>query len=192
MLRLDVGTGNPATYAIPASNPFVGVCGADEIWAYGLRNPWRFSFDRANGDLYIADVGQNLIEEVNFQPAVSTGGENYGWKIMEGTSCFTNPACDRSGLTLPVAEFSHADGNCSVTGGFVYRGSQYPALQGTYLYADFCSGRIWGLKRNGATWENLLLLDTTLLISSFGEDEAGNLYLTDLGAGDIYKIDLLP
>jgi glucose/arabinose dehydrogenase len=186
ILRLDTENG-VLPYAIPPGNPF-----GSEIWAYGLRNPWRFSFDRANGDLYIADVGQNLIEEVNFQPAVSTGGENYGWKIMEGTSCFTNPACDRSGLTLPVAEFSHADGNCSVTGGFVYRGSQYPALQGTYLYADFCSGRIWGLKRNGATWENLLLLDTTLLISSFGEDEAGNLYLTDLGAGDIYKIDLLP
>jgi glucose/arabinose dehydrogenase len=186
ILRLDTESG-VLPYAIPTGNPF-----GSEIWAYGLRNPWRFSFDRGTGDLYIADVGQNLIEEVNFQPAASSGGENYGWNIMEGTACFLSPECDRTGLTLPVAEFSHADGNCSVTGGFVYRGSQYPDLQGTYFYADFCSGRLWGLKRSGATWENRLLLDTTLQISSFGEDEAGNLYLADLGAGDIYRIDLLP
>ena len=183
ILRLDTETG-VLPYAIPTGNPF-----GSEIWAYGLRNPWRFSFDRATGDLYIADVGQNLIEEVNFQPATSSGGENYGWNIMEGTSCFTNPTCDRTGLTLPVAEFSHAEGNCSVTGGFVYRGSQYPDLQGTYLYADFCSGRLWGLKRSGATWENSLLLDTTLQISTFGEDEEGHLYLADFGGGDIYRID---
>ena len=184
ILRLDTKAG-VSPYALPTGNPF-----GNEIWAYGLRNPWRFSFDRATGDLYIADVGQNLIEEVNFQPATSTGGENYGWNIMEGTSCFLSPECDRTDLILPVTEYSHADGNCSVTGGFVYRGSQYPPLQGTYLYADFCSGRLWGLKRSGAAWENRLLLDTTLQISSFGEDEAGNLYLADLGAGDIYKVDL--
>jgi glucose/arabinose dehydrogenase len=137
ILRLDTEAG-VVPYAIPAGNPF-----GNEIWAYGLRNPWRFSFDRATGDLYIADVGQNLIEEVNFQPATSSGGENYGWKVMEGTSCFLSPACDRAGLILPVAEYSHADGNCSVTGGFVYRGNQFPDLQGIYLYADFCSGRMW-------------------------------------------------
>ena len=186
ILRLDTEAG-VTTYAVPPDNPF-----GNEIWAYGLRNPWRFSFDRATGDLYIADVGQNLIEEINFQPSTSSGGENYGWNIMEGTSCFLSPECGRTGLILPVVEYSHANGNCSVTGGFVYRGSQYPDLQGTYLYADFCSGRLWGLRRSGTIWENRLLLDTELQISSFGEDEAGNLYLADLGAGDIYRIDLLP
>jgi glucose/arabinose dehydrogenase len=184
ILRIDVEAGL-APYAIPASNPF-----GNEIWAYGLRNPWRFSFDRATGDLYVADVGQDLFEEVNFQPAANTGGENYGWNIMEGSSCFNNPNCNRVGLTLPVAEYSHAEGNCSITGGFVYRGAQYPALQGTYIYGDFCTGRLWGLERIGAGWENRLLLDTTLQISSLGEDEVGNLYVADFGTGDIYKIDV--
>jgi glucose/arabinose dehydrogenase len=190
ILRIDVESGI-VPYAIPADNPFVGEPNVlNEIWAFGLRNPWRFSFDRLTGDLYIADVGQNLVEEVNFQAAASTGGENYGWNIMEGTSCFLSPACDRTGLTLPVAEYRHGAGDCSVTGGFVYRGAEHPALQGIYFYADFCTGRLWGLRRNGAAWENQLLLDTALQISSFGEDEAGNLYLADFGVGDIYKIDV--
>jgi glucose/arabinose dehydrogenase len=191
ILRIDVES-DIVPYAIPPSNPFVGVPDVlSEIWAYGLRNPWRFSFDRATGDLYIADVGQNLVEEVNFQPAASAGGENYGWNIMEGSSCFNNnPDCNRADLILPVAEYRHGAGDCSVTGGFVYRGAEYPALQGIYFYADFCSGRIWGLNRNGTAWENRLLIDTTLQISSFGEDEAGNLFLADMGAGTIYKIDL--
>ena len=107
---------------------------------------------------------------------------------MEGMHCFTDPACSQAGLTLPVAEYDHLNGDCSVTGGFVYRGAQYPSLQGIYLYGDFCSGRIWGLRRNGLVWENQLLLDTTLNISSFGEDEAGNLYVADMTAGVIYKI----
>jgi glucose/arabinose dehydrogenase len=190
ILRLDVESG-AAPYAIPAGNPFVQDPAArDEIWAYGLRNPWRFSFDRATGDLYIADVGQNLVEEVNFQSAASPGGENYGWNIMEGSTCFPpDPDCDRTGLTLPVAEYFQGAGDCSVAGGFVYRGADFPALQGIYFYADFCSGRIWGLRRNGTVWDNQLLLDTTLQITSFGEDEAGNLYLADFGAGDIYKIE---
>lgn len=182
ILRIDVEAGS-SPYAIPASNPF-----NSEVWAYGLRNPWRFSFDRGSGDLYIADVGQNQFEEVNFQPSASSGGENYGWNIMEGMHCFTDPACSQAGLTLPVAEYDHLNGDCSVTGGFVYRGAQYPSLQGIYLYGDFCSGRIWGLRRNGLVWENQLLLDTTLNISSFGEDEAGNLYVADMTAGVIYKI----
>jgi glucose/arabinose dehydrogenase len=191
LLRLDVEAGI-APYAVPAANPFVGEAGVlGEIWAYGLRNPWRFSFDRATGDLFIADVGQNLVEEVNFQPVASTGGENYGWNIMEGTSCFLSPGCDQTGLTLPVAEYRHGAGDCSVTGGFVYRGAEHPTLQGIYFYADFCSGRLWGLRRNGTVWQNRLLLDTPLQISSFGEDEAGNLHVVDFGAGDIYKIDLL-
>jgi glucose/arabinose dehydrogenase len=191
ILRIDVEAG-VVPYAIPSGpsgNPFVGEPGVrSEIWAFGLRNPWRFSFDRATGDLYIADVGQNLVEEVNFQAAASTGGENYGWNIMEGTSCFLSPDCDQTGLTLPVAEYRHGAGDCSVTGGFVYRGAEHPALQGIYFYADFCTGRLWGLRRNGVVWENQLLLDTALQISSFGEDEAGNLYLADFGVGDIYKI----
>lgn len=184
ILRIDVESG-VVPYAIPSGNPF-----SSEIWAYGLRNPWRFSFDRVTGDLYIADVGQNLIEEVNFQPAASLGGANYGWNIMEGSSCFNSLNCNQAGLTLPVAEYSHTEGNCSVTGGFVYRGAQYPALQGDYLYGDFCSGRIWGLRRVGAAWENRLLLDSTLSLSSFGEDEAGNLYAADILIGTIHKIDL--
>jgi glucose/arabinose dehydrogenase len=183
ILRIDVESG-VSPYAIPAGNPF-----DTEIWAFGLRNPWRFSFDRGTGDLYIADVGQNLFEEVNFQPAASSGGENYGWNIMEGMHCFNNPNCNQAGLTLPVAEYDHLDGNCSVTGGLVYRGSEHPSMQGIYFYADFCSGRIWGLKRNGTAWENRLLLDTALQISSFGEDEAGNLYVADLITGDIFKVD---
>jgi glucose/arabinose dehydrogenase len=185
ILRIDVEAG-VAPYAIPASNPF-----DNEIWAFGLRNPWRFSFDRANGDLYVADVGQNTFEEVNVQPAASNGGENYGRNVMEGLHCFNSPSCNQAGLTLPVVEYDHASGDCSVTGGVVYHGAQYPALQGIYLYGDFCTGRLWGLRRKGAGWESQLLLDSTLQISSFGEDEAGNLYVADYGAGDLYKIDLL-
>jgi glucose/arabinose dehydrogenase len=184
ILRIDVEAG-VAPYAVPASNPF-----GNEIWAFGLRNPWRFSFDRANGDLYIGDVGQNAFEEVNVQPAASNGGENYGWNVMEGRHCFNSPSCNQAGLTMPVVEYDHAAGDCSVTGGFVYRGAQYPALQGIYLYGDFCTGRLWGLRRSVAGWESQLLLDSTLRISSFGEDEAGNLYVVDFGAGDLYKIDL--
>jgi glucose/arabinose dehydrogenase len=185
ILRIDV-EGGGAPYGIPAGNPF-----GDEIWAYGLRNPWRFSFDRANGDLYIADVGQNAFEEVNVQPATSAGGENYGWKLMEGLHCFNSPSCNQAGLTLPVAEYDHGAGDCSITGGFVYRGAQHPSLQGIYFYGDFCTGRLWGLRRSGAAWEGQLLLDSTLQISSFGEDEAGNLYVADYGVGDLYRIDPL-
>jgi glucose/arabinose dehydrogenase len=181
LLRLDVLSGTAP--AIPAGNPF-----GNEVWAYGLRNPWRFSFDRQTGDLYLADVGQGTREEVNFQPAGSGTGANYGWNIMEGSLCFLNPGlCSSAGLTLPVAEYDHSAGDCSVTGGYVYRGS-ISSLRGTYLYGDFCSGRIWGLRHNGVAWENILLLDSTLLISTFGEDEAGELYVADYGAGAIYRI----
>jgi glucose/arabinose dehydrogenase len=181
ILRLDVLAGaNP--YTIPAGNPF-----GNEIWALGLRNPWRFSFDRLTGDLYLADVGQDLVEEIDFQPAGSGAGANYGWNVMEGSRCFAAPACSSVGLTLPVAEYLHGSGDCSVTGGYVYRGS-IAALRGIYFYGDFCSGRIWGLRRNGADWENRLLSDTALSISTFGEDEAGELYLADYLSGDIYRI----
>lgn len=182
LLRLEVETG-VVPYGIPAGNPF-----GNEIWALGLRNPWRFSFDRGSGDLYIGDVGQGAFEEVNVQPAAGAGGENYGWDVMEGLHCFGAATCNQTGLTLPVAEYAHDGGNCSVTGGFVYRGAQYPALRGIYLYGDFCSGRIWGLRRSGTGWQNQLLLDSTLQIASFGEDEAGNLYVADLNSGELYKV----
>ena len=183
ILRLDVESG-VSPYAVPKSNPF-----GTDVWAYGLRNPWRFSFDRATGDLYIADVGQDRYEEIDVQPSGSKGGENYGWNIMEGSHCFRGKRCSLEGLTLPVAEYDHSKGDCSVTGGFVYRGKKFPALQGTYVYGDFCSGRIWGLRRNGQKWENRLLLKSSLEISTFGEDEAGEIYVADYGKGDIYQLE---
>jgi glucose/arabinose dehydrogenase len=188
VLRLDVETGRPYTYTVSPSNPFVGRAGyRPEIWALGLRNPWRFSFDRLTSDLFIADVGQGLFEEVNFQPASSAGGQNYGWKIMEGLHCFSNAQCNQTGLTLPVVEYDHSLG-CSVTGGYVYRGGAFPRMQGLYLYGDFCSGRIWGLRREGATWQNTQLIDTTIQISAFGEDESGSLYAASYATGEIYPL----
>jgi len=181
VLRLDVLAG-VFPYAVPSGNPF-----GNEIWAYGLRNPWRFSFDRQTGDLYLADVRQETREEINFQPSGSGAGTNYGWNTMEGSLCFLLPSCSSAGLTLPVAEYDHSSGDCSVTGGYVYRGST-PSLRGTYLYGDFCSGRIWGLRRNGLTWENRLLIDSTMQISTFGEDESGELYVADYATGEIFRI----
>ena len=180
MLRIDVTTPTEARYLTPADNPFVGNDEfLDEIWAYGLRNPWRYSFDRETGDLYIADVGQNAWEEVSFQPADSRGGENYGWRITEGLHCF-NPAvgCPTVDLTLPVAVYGRESGQ-SITGGFVYRGADHPSLQGIYFFADYVSGRIWGLRQVDGFWEARMMLDTSHNVSSFGEDEAGNLYLVD-------------
>ncbi|MCS6926765.1 MAG: PQQ-dependent sugar dehydrogenase, partial [Candidatus Binatia bacterium] len=192
LLRIDVESAR-APYAIPPTNPFVTTAGhRPEIWALGLRNPWRFAFDRQTGDLYIADVGQNAYEEVDFQPGTSKGGENYGWNIMEGTHCFRSRSCDQRGLVLPVAEYDHAQG-CSITGGMVYRGRRFPRLQGLYFYADYCSGRLWGLRRDGSGWQTALLLDTPYAITSFGEDEGGELYLADYATGDIYLlIDAAP
>lgn len=187
MLRVDPVTTD--TYTIPPDNPFVDDPGTrDEIWALGLRNPWRFSFDRQTADLYIGDVGQGSYEEIDFQPASSTGGENYGWRCKEGFHDF-NMSGDCPSLTLepPIREYDHSQG-CSVTGGFVYRGLNYCTMQRVYLYGDFCSGRIWGLQREGSTWENQLLLDTTLNISTFGEDEAGNLYVADYTEGKVYML----
>jgi glucose/arabinose dehydrogenase len=190
LLRLDV-EGGALPYAIPPDNPFVGLPNArPEIWAIGLRNPWRFSFDRLSGDLFIADVGQNTWEEINHQPGGAAGGANYGWNILEGPDCFS-PAegcVPPAAAVAPVASYDHGLG-CSVTGGYVYRGPQNPDLQGLYFYADFCSGRLWGLRRVGATWENQLLAETGRQISSFGEDEAGRLYLADYGSGTILRID---
>jgi glucose/arabinose dehydrogenase len=178
MLRLDVDSGTP--YSIPPTNPFIGRPDfAPEIWAYGLRNPWRYSFDRMTGDLYIADVGQNTWEEIDFQPAGSHGGENYGWNVYEATHPFQNGQA--IGAVPPIAEYSHADG-CSVTGGYVYRGNALTDLQGTYLFGDFCSGTIWATKRDaGGVWQTRILLNSGMPISSFGEDDGGELYVMNYG-----------
>jgi glucose/arabinose dehydrogenase len=187
ILRIDVESG-ATPYAVPPSNPFVGNSAyLPEIWAMGLRNPWRFSFDRLTADLYIGDVGQDLYEEVDYQAAGWPGGANYGWHIMEGDHCYGAATCDSSGLTLPIVTYDHSQG-CSVIGGVVYRGSLQAGLQGTYLYGDFCTGRIWGLRRNSAGWSHALLHQETMQISGFGEDEQGEAYLADLANGRIYRI----
>jgi len=174
-------------YRIPPDNPFVDVPGyRPEIWALGLRNPWRFSFDRLTHDLWIGDVGQGQYEEIDYQPASGSGGENYGWNIMEGTHCYNSATCDQTGLTLPVAEYNHDSGRCSVTGGYVYRGA-IPSLQGIYFYGDFCSGHIWGLQFDGG-WLSQDLLSSGRMISSFGESENGDIFLSDLSNGTIYQI----
>ncbi len=188
MLRIDV-EGGATPYAIPPGNPFAGNAGSrGEIWAMGLRNPWRFSFDRGTGDLYIGDVGQGSFEEVDFQPASSAGGENYGWNVVEGNSCYGGTACNPSDFVPPVAVYDHSAGKCSVTGGTVYRGNAFPGMQGIYFYGDFCTGEIFGLTRDGSAWETALLLDAPFSISSFGEDETGNLYAANYGGGSVHEI----
>jgi glucose/arabinose dehydrogenase len=172
VLRVDVNNGDP--YSIPADNPF-----GNEVWAYGLRNPWRMSFDRATGDLWIGDVGQNQYEEINYLPAGSPGGANFGWNVMEGTHGYDG--FPQSDLLLPAVEYSH-DFGCSVTGGYVYRGSM-PEWNGIYIYGDYCSGTVWGLTLLNGQWQSQVLFETDLRITSFGEDEAGELYLvSDTGA----------
>ena len=199
ILRIDVDApgGGGRGYAIPADNPFAGqvlasgAAGAasqdgsylpdtrPEIWAYGVRNPWQFSFDSATGDLYIADVGQNMWEEVNFQAAGAPGGANYGWPVQEGTHCYPDTAeCGSLGVA-PVAEYAHSDGSCSVTGIGVYRGQVSTSLDGTYFYADYCSGKVWSLLDAGSgAASNTLALDLEAQISGAGSDEAGELYVT--------------
>ncbi len=189
LLRIDPESG-AVPYAVPQDNPFVGTPGAlPEIWALGLRNPWRFAFDRATGDLYLGDVGQGSFEEIDFQAAGDPGGANYGWKVLEGTECFSSPGCSSAGMTAPVATYPHSP-DCSVTGGMVYRGDSLP-LQGIYFYGDFCTGRIWGLRRNASGWdvaELLLPQNPVRNVSTFGEDEAGNVYLADYASGDLLKV----
>jgi glucose/arabinose dehydrogenase len=185
ILRIEVAATGP--YTIPAGNPGLGQGSRPEIWAYGLRNPWRFSFDRATGDLYIADVGQNAWEEIDFQPGAGTGGVNYGWPLWEGQHRYrAGPA--RPGDTKPIAEYSHVGGACSITGGHVYRGAMIPALSGFYIFGDYCNGRLWTLVKFGGAWRLSGLRDTPYSISSFGEDEAGELYLLDHG-GTVYRFD---
>lgn len=182
LLRVDVEGGAPP-YSIPPSNPFVGNPNVlPEIWASGLRNPWRFSFDRLNGNMFIGDVGQARYEEVDFQSAGS-GGQNYGWRIMEAASCFSPPEdCVTTGLTYPATQYGHDNGDLAVTGGYVFRGPHSQPMQGKYIFGDFASGRIWGLVYDGG-WQKAQLDDEPFSISSFGEDEAGNLYLADYSDG---------
>ncbi|MCC6453651.1 MAG: PQQ-dependent sugar dehydrogenase [Caldilineaceae bacterium] len=192
ILRIEVGA--TGTYTVPADNPFVDTQGfRDEIWAWGLRNPWRFHFDRATGDLYIADVGQGNYEEINHIAAadIGNGGQNYGWPIVEGNVCYPPGGaqdCDRTGLTAPVIIYDHANGDCSVTGGFVYA-SLDPNQAPIYLYGDFCTGRIWGMQKDGAAWATSELLNTDFRITTFGDDETGNVYVVSYDGGEIYQID---
>jgi glucose/arabinose dehydrogenase len=192
ILRLDVDAGEP--YAIPTGNPYVSGGGQPEIWAYGLRNPWRFAFDPLTGDLYIGDVGQGSWEEIDFVPAGSPGGINFGWRAYEGFHKFDPFAADPPNMWMPVTEYGHgvSPGGCSVTGGVVYRGASLPEWNGVYLYGDYCSGDIWGLLHviDGAQeqWISTRLFDTDFTVTSFGRDAAGEVYLANYADGGIYLL----
>ena len=195
--RIDVGNGE--SFSAPSSNPFSNNASfLDTIWSLGLRNPWRFSFDRLNGDMYIGDVGQGSREEISFQPGSSQGGENYGWRCMEGKECtgLSGCTCNAPALTIPIYDYTHTGGNCSVTGGYVYRGAAIPELDGTYFFADFCTGKIWSFVRSGSTVTQFtdrtaelspITGETINNISSFGEDDKGEIYIVDRD-GEIFRI----
>jgi glucose/arabinose dehydrogenase len=187
ILRIDVsGTSAGRNYRIPPDNPFAGLPNVrEEVWAYGMRNPWRFSFDSQTGQLWAGDVGASALEEID----LVTKGGNYGWSIMEGTRC-TSGNCDRTGLTLPVTEYARSGGNCSVTGGFVYRGQSISALRGAYVYSDFCTGHIWGLRHDGSSvTEEATLIPGAFQVSSFAQGNDGEIYVLGYAnAGGIYKL----
>ena len=195
MLRINVnGTVGTRHYRNPATNPYVGRYGRNEIWSRGLRNPWGWSFDRLTGDLWIGDVGQNRYEEIDRSRVSTTSTSrgrsvNYGWRVMEGRHCYRpSSGCSRYRKILPVVEYSHRDG-CSVIGGYVYRGAAIPSLAARYIFGDFCSGLIWTVPRTAvAPATKTLLLSTSLNITSFGEDEAGELYVLDVG-GTLHRFD---
>jgi glucose/arabinose dehydrogenase len=193
MLRIDVnGTSPGRAYRIPPSNPYVGRAGLDEIYSIGLRNPWRWSFDRKTGDLWIGDVGQYRYEEID-RSTSATGrgrGVDYGWHVMEGRHCYIpSTGCSTAGKIPPVVEYSHSQG-CSVTGGFVYRGHAVPALSGRYVFSDFCSGTIWTISAGArAPASKTVLMDTGLSVSSFGEDQGGELYVVDWAGGTVYRFE---
>jgi glucose/arabinose dehydrogenase len=190
ILRIDVGAPGPTAYAIPADNPFAdGVGGAPEVFAFGLRNPWRFSFDRRTGALWIADVGQGAWEEVNRIEPAADAGANLGWNVMEGAHCYATPDCGTAGLTLPVAEYGH-DRGCSVVGGYVYRGNEIAGLDGWYLFADYCTGAVMTVRSDASATDGAppVLLKTDAGVTAFGEAADGELYLTDIGAGIVYRI----
>ncbi len=188
ILRIDVSTATG--YTVPDDNPFVGRAGArPEIWDYGLRNPWRFSFDALTGELYIADVGQNAWEELNVEPA-GNGGRNYGWRLYEGSHPYP-PGTDGAsteGLTMPVVEYAR-DAGKSITGGFVYRGERSRDLAGVYFYADYVSGRLWALSRSADGWRNVEVAETGMPIAGFGQDTDGEVYVLDVASGVIYRIE---
>ena len=189
MLRIDV---NGVPYSIPESNPYYGDPSVlNEIWALGLRNPWRFSFDKLTGDLWIGDVGQNAIEEIDFQPASSKGGENYGWRCFEGNNSFNDDGClPQNNYVFPVHTYSHsATNSCSVTGGYVYRGSDYSNYKGKYFFADYCSDKIWTLVNESGTWTATLMGQFSgNNFSTFGEDKNGRLYIAGLNSGTVFYL----
>ncbi|HVN86164.1 MAG TPA: PQQ-dependent sugar dehydrogenase [Candidatus Binatia bacterium] len=195
LLRIDVDSGAP--YAIPSDNPFFGsMTSRQEIWAYGLRNPWRYSFDLVTGDLYIGDVGQNMWEEVDYEPASAGGGQNYGWRLIEGDACF-NPStnCTTTGLTFPLVIYSHSNGRCATIGGYVYRGCAMPDLRGTYFYGDLCAAVVYSFEVSNGNAVNQLDHSsqvgsgTTIgSVASFGQDARGELYICDISAGKVFKI----
>jgi glucose/arabinose dehydrogenase len=191
MLRIDVNGAQP--YAIPPSNPFAASGGAKAVWAWGLRNPWRDGFDRERGDLYIGDVGQDQFQEID-RSSRGFGGQNYGWNLMEGFRCYNATTCSTAGKALPIAAYAHGSADsvgCAVTGGYMYRGTLQPALQGNYVLGDYCTGRIWTMYQD----ENVANLVSQgqfgVNISSFGEGENGEIYLTDLG-GALYRVLVKP
>jgi len=197
MLRLDVS--GPGGYAVPADNPFVGQAPLDEIWVKGLRNPWCFSFDRDTGDLYIADVGEKTWEEVDVQPASSPGGENYGWRLMEGDDCYLpETGCNDGSLTLPAYAYDHGGTpfRCSISGGFVYRGALVPELAGQYLFGDYCSAQIWSFVWTDGVGIGTVYDRTDLLsppggyqsVVGFGQDGLGELYVLDIAGGTVHRI----
>jgi hypothetical protein len=191
LLRLDVS--GASGYTIPTGNPgLTDTNFAPEVWSYGLRNPWRFSFDKSNGDLYIADVGQSSWEEVNVSPTTAQAGRgvNFGWNVMEGQHCYPFDPCTTTGLTQPVHEYAHAFGTCSITGGYVYRGTAIPDLPGHYFYADFCTGTVASFRYNGSATSHLdwsQLISPGDNISSFGQDAVGELYILQL-TGPVFRI----
>lgn len=197
ILRLDVDTGADASpyYSIPADNPFrENSPHRPEVWASGLRNPWRFSFDRLTGDLYIGDVGATAREEVDVQPAGSPGGQNYGWKVMEGTSCFRSnncpaetPPCNSPLFTLPALEYEHKQGQCSITGGYVYRGTSLPQIHGTYVFGDLCTGKVWGAERRGNAWRVREAAERVPFVTAFGEDKNGEIWAVTYD-GALYRM----
>ncbi|MEA2932918.1 MAG: hypothetical protein QOI56_1703 [Actinomycetota bacterium] len=188
MLRIDPAPSAGRAYTIPSDNPFVGTDGArGEIWSYGLRNPWRYSFDRATGDLWIGDVGQNAVEEIDFAPASSGGGQNWGWPALEGTRA--NKGAPPDGAVGPILDYAQSDGGCSVVGGYVYRGTRIPALTGAYLYGDYCRGEVLALRQSGGSVTEQADLGVAVdSLSSFGQDGAGELYALSLG-GRVVRFD---
>jgi glucose/arabinose dehydrogenase len=193
MLRIDVsGTTSTTNYLIPPDNPFVGIPGVlEEIWSFGLRNPWRFSFDRVSGDMFIADVGQDAWEEIDYQPASSSGGENWGWRCYEGFNPYNTAGCGSPDqYDFPVHAYSHATPGCSVTGGYVYRGERLSSLDGQYLFADYCFGHIWSLSFEGEWQLKALGRFDYELFTTFGEDIGGELFVASSSNNNIYRIML--